>query len=274
MTTKIVKICGGLANQMFQYAFGVAVGARQFDLSWFNQIKKLKNVTKRDYELGVFNVNAKIYNPKTRKLLKTFGIKTKLVQEKNYYLYDQSLLNQRGRVIIEGYFQNEKYLNPVRNQLIHDFTLRDALDDNNLKMLNKIKNCESVFIHVRHGDYIKNQNVFPILDMDYYNNAMKEIEKHIKKPHYFVFSDDITWGKENIKTNHDITFIDLNNPGWIDMELMKNCKHCIIANSSFSWMSAYLNQNENKIVIAPKNWIIIDGKPSENIGLSDKYIKM
>lgn len=271
---KIVKIYGGLANQMFQYAFGVAVGARQFDLSWFDQIKKMKNVTKRDYELGVFNVQVKVYNQKIGKLVKKIGIKTKEIQEKQYCHYDPSLLHQRGRVIFDGYFQNEKYMNPVRKQLIHDFTLRDDLDSENMEMLNKIKNCESVFIHVRHGDYIKYQNTFPILDMDYYNSAMKEIEKLVKNPHYFVFSDDINWGKENIKTNHNITFVDLNNPGHIDMELMKNCKHCIIANSSFSWMSAYLNQNANKIVIAPKKWIIMDGKHQENIGLSDKYIKV
>lgn len=272
--TKIVKIYGGLANQMFQYAFGVAVGARQFDLSWFDHIKNMENVTKRSYELDVFNVNAKIYNPKTSKLLKKLGIETKIIQEKQYYNYDPSLLQQRGRVIFDGYFQNEKYLNPVKNQLIHDFSLRGNLDKKNIEMLNKIKNCESVFIHVRQGDYTKYPDTHPILDVDYYNNAMKKIEKLVKKPHYFVFSDNINWCKKNIKTNHDITFIDFNNPGHIDMELMKNCKHCIIANSSFSWMSAYLNQNENKMVVAPKKWIIINGKPIENIGLSDKYIKV
>ena len=113
---------------MFQYAFGVAVGARQFDLSWFDHIKNMENVTKRSYELDVFNVNAKIYNPKTSKLLKKLGIETKIIQEKQYYNYDPSLLQQRGRVIFDGYFQNEKYLNPVKNQLIHDFSLRGNLD--------------------------------------------------------------------------------------------------------------------------------------------------
>ena len=126
-------------------------------------------------------------------------------------------------------------------------------------MLAQIDKVNAVSLHVRRGDYLlaKNMSVLGVCGLDYYKKAIEYVAKNVKNPYFFLFSDDIPWVEENLKINYPYEIVDINNGknSFYDLWLMKNCKHNIIANSSFSWWGAWLNENPNKIVVAPKKWM-------------------
>ena len=141
-----------------------------------------------------------------------------------------------------------------------------------LEILNEIENSNSISIHIRRGDYMspENYNMYGcIATPTYYKKAIKVIEEKVENPTFFVFSNDMDWVKKNIQINSRVFYIDINsgNGSYKDMQLMSNCKHNIIANSSFSWWGAWLNENKNKIVIAPKKWINREDVDSDKIEL-------
>ena len=177
-----------------------------------------------------------------------------------------------------GYWQNYNYIknNAEKIKNIFSFNL-NKLDKNNKELLNNIENNNSVSIHIRRGDYL-NKNNFDkfanICNEKYYLNAINYIEKNIENPKYFVFSDDIEYCKYLFKEINNIFYVQ-NNKGkdsYWDMFLMSKCKHNIIANSSFSWWGAFLNSNNNKIVLAPNKWFNFDDI-SQNI-LPKEWIKI
>ena len=261
---KVVQLSGGLGNQMFQYAFGRLIGADAYDVSWFERSKDNKNITPREYELGAFVCSPKILSPKqvkriinNNKLLRLFGIKTglRVIEEKTENIYNADLLKQKNGLFV-GYFQCAKYYDEIRADLLRDFVLKRKPGKKNQDMLKLINSENSVSLHVRRGDYVKLAKVHGLCDLDYYKKSINYIAHKIKDPHFFVFSDDVNWVKKNLEIKYPYTVIDFNHGKdsiW-DMILMKNCKHNIIANSSFSWWGAWLNENKNKIVIAPKCW--------------------
>ncbi|GHT03919.1 alpha-1,2-fucosyltransferase [Bacteroidia bacterium] len=258
---------------MFQYAFGQALGQDTlYDVLWFERAK-LGKTTDRPFCLDVFNIpdTAFIKFRKPFFLLKLFG---KYCKERDNNIFHADFLKPRhGINYFSGYFQNECYLNPVKDRLFEHFTLKNPVNKENFELLNQIRNCNSVSIHIRRGDYV--QLASHLCTIEYYNAAMKLMESRVRAPlHYFLFSDDIEWCRNNIKTDMPLTIVNINSAenGYLDMELMKNCKHSIIANSSFSWMAAYLNRNPDKIVIYPKVWLMDNGKPTGNIGISKEWI--
>ncbi len=264
---KIVKLLGGLGNQMFQYAFGQLLeNDVYYDLSWFEYSKNSKNVTHRNYELDFFDIQikkltrkqAKKYK-KDNKFLSLFGVKTCLrkIIEHPTNIYNPNLLKEKEG-IFEGFFQCAQYYEPIREKLLKDFIPKNEINLENKKILEQILSTNSVSLHVRRGDYLKLQNIHGLCDVSYYEKAIEHISNHTKEPHFFLFSDDIEWVKENLKMSYPYTIVDINHGDkspW-DMWLMKHCKHNIIANSSFSWWGAWLNENPNKIVIAPQKWTV------------------
>ena len=190
----------------------------------------------------------------------------------------ESIIETQAPANIRGFFQNEKYFINVREQLLKDFELTEDLNRQNLEMLEKIKNTESVSVHFRRGDYTKTRlaSVFGCCGENYYKNAIKIVaEKLSNKPTLFIFSDDIEWVKNNIKFDYETVFVDINSgkQGYFDLVLMKNCKHNIIANSSFSWWGAWLNENPNKIVVAPEPWICTRTVDNDFENVPDSWIK-
>lgn len=263
---KVVKLMGGLGNQMFQYAFGQALGENTYyDTSWFNQVKNIPNTTIREYELDFFKCTPKIISEreikkhKTNLLFKILGIKKNLpdIHEAKYNIYEPELLKHK-KGIFEGYFQAAQYYTAIRPQLLKDFVPRQKPNKINEELLKNIWSANSISIHVRRGDYIQLQNTHGLCDLDYYKKAVRLIKETVKNPHFFLFSDDIPWVTKNLKIDAQFTIVDTNKgrEGAWDMWLMKHCQHNIIANSSFSWWSAWLNENPDKIVIAPKQWFV------------------
>ena len=151
----------------------------------------------------------------------------------------------------------------MEDELQEVFQFPIIKDKNNLEIINKIKNCNSVSVHIRRGDYLidTNYRMFGgICDENYYAEAFKIIKKYVQNPTFFIFSDDIEWSKMHICQKENCYFVTINKKedSWKDMFLMSICKHNIIANSTFSWWGAYLNKNKSAIVISPDIFIKTD----------------
>lgn len=167
----------------------------------------------------------------------------------------------KERDYFRGYFFNIAYFSEIRDILLADFTLNTPLDSKNLAIKTRILNTQdSVFLHIRRGDYL-HANHLAKLGNSYYNSALKIIQNALPHATIFVFSNDINWCKKHLLQNLDsnitrdfnFEFIDNNHEGCaaFELELMKSCKHAIMANSTFSFWAAYLIENPSKIVVMP-----------------------
>lgn len=263
----IVKIIGGLGNQMFQYAYAKSLQERgnnvKIDLSAFETY-----ILHGGYQLDKYNIDLEctineennIYyqNSLLNKVLKKLKFyKDKTIQEQSL-LYDKSLLNVKDDNYINGYFQSEKYFKNIRDSLIEQFTIKQGVSDYTNKIKAAILDSKnSCSIHIRRGDFINsiNLNVHGACDLKYYIKAVNIVESKFKSIKYFIFSDDITWCKENLKLDN-VVYVDSEEKRLPheDIYLMSLCNHNIIANSSFSWWGAWLNKCKEKIVIAPDKW--------------------
>lgn len=280
-----VILTGGLGNQMFEYAAGKALAAKlgkEITLDLYALSKKTKGV-QRNFELDIFDIDLNISSSwKTRFLVKAFPFvdsNRKIFNHAFNYFRDRSAIvyvhefeDLRGDIILHGHFQNEKYFEGYENIIRQEFTFKKPLTGKNLELADKIKNSESVAIHIRRSDYINDSN-FALCPVSYYEKAITMVSEKIANPHFFIFSEDFDWVKENIKLeNRSVEFVDWNKKedSYIDMQLMSLCKHNIIANSSFSWWAAWLNNNAHKMVYAPSRWF---GEERRNDDLKDFYPK-
>ena len=257
-----IKLKGGLGNQMFQYAIAksLALKTKQkvfIDKSFF------KTYDLHQFSLKHFNVNI----PYVTLGIFLQKILLKLRLQKNYYepsLRFDNAANSCNKPInvLNGYFASEKYFKEIREQLLIDFTVTSNLKEETENLCKEIKAENSIAIHIRRGDFLQHETHNTNKD-DYYIKAINYIENTVDKPVFYFFSDDINWVKSNYKLTSKCVFVDFNNAesNYEDLFLMSKCKHNIIANSTFSWWSAWLNVNPKKIVIAPKVWL--KGKEEE-----------
>ncbi|MDD2656659.1 MAG: alpha-1,2-fucosyltransferase [Patescibacteria group bacterium] len=255
-----LKLKGGLGNQMFQYATSSNLAKNKktkinFDLSFFSDIE-VRDI-KRDYLLDKFNISADIsFDQKNsisgfRKFLAKFIVK--FFGEMFYYR-----LTSLSSKYLDGYFQSEKYFKNIEEDIRKDFTLKNEMGVEAKKIEQQIVNSKnSVSLHIRRGDYVSDTktNVYHgICDLAYYESAIKYLGEKIGEIKIFVFSDDIDWVKENLQVENMNFVSSCEVKDYEELILMGKCEHNIIANSTFSWWGAWLNENKNKIVIAPKKW--------------------
>jgi hypothetical protein len=158
-----------------------------------------------------------------------------------------------------GYWQSEKYFSEFSQQIRRDFSFCKPLSSDNEEFANEINHINAVSLHVRRGDFVNNPTTLAthgLCSLDYYRAAVQYISYRVNQPHFFIFSDDIAWTKENLEIVFPCHYVDHNQgaESHNDMRLMSLCQHHIIANSSFSWWGAWLNPSKEKIVIAPKRW--------------------
>jgi hypothetical protein len=254
-----VKLYGGLGNQMYQYAAGRVLSLKlntglYFDLDWFELIKGRADVVQYTYELDVFGINPKKLTLKDRASL---TINEPTVFKEDGYGYQPKFENLTGNVILDGYWQSYKYFENYRPQLLEDFDFASPLSRHGKEKYELINSSQSISLHIRRVDYAKVKSineVHGLMPISYYRNAVNDIKKSIKDPSLFIFSNDLEWCKQHINFNLPTIFMEDSTSGLEDMRLMAACKHNIIANSSFSWWAAWLNQNSNKLVYAPRNW--------------------
>jgi len=271
----IIQLYGGLGNQMFQYAAGRSL-AYSLNTELKLDITQYREDKLRNYALSVFSMTKNVasatdlgrvrrplaWNIKHPiKALRTVipqNVPIRFVKERHFY-FDREIFALSDNVYLDGHWQSEKYFKNIEAIIREDFTLSDEPDYLNKQMADKIRNCEAVSLHVRRGDYISNPVTTAyhgFCSEEYYHRAISKLESSVKDPHFFVFSDDPVWAKENLKSGYPTTMIDFNGSekDYEDLRLMSLCKHHIIANSSFSWWGAWLSNNPQKIVIAPKQW--------------------
>lgn len=276
---------GGLGNQLFQFITGYVLAKknkinlriniesfnsynREFELDKFPEIRKLNIPKIKNYNL-FFKIYLYLYH-KFYKILKIsriykfrnyFFFLDKQEFEKSPFIFNQDLLKKKiiKNLSIIGFFQSEKYFVRYKKIVLKLFKfsrIKNKLVQNHL---NLIKNMNSVAIHIRRGDYFNNpkvRNVHGILGQDYYKKSISYIKKRVKNPFYFIFSDDVELVKKTFFFFNKKNYIFIDTKSSInDLHLMSNCKHFIIANSTFSWWGAWLSKNKDKIICAPKNWV-------------------
>lgn len=265
----IIKLDGRMGNQMFQWAFARAYEEKNGIMPCIDDSEETLKLNHFHMSNNIEVVQKPLLNKLLRKTIPFRKLRNKLTrinyslpteQEEYFNKFSPSLLSYKQNCYFKGFFQTEKYFYNVRSKLLEDFTIKKNLSKQNQLMLEKIKSVNSVSVHFRRGDYTKSRvaKIFGFCSDNYYKKAIDIIAKNTKEPlTLFVFSDDINWVKNNIKFDYDTVFVDINSgkKGVFDLELMKNCKHNVIANSSFSWWGAWLNENPNKIVAAPTPWM-------------------
>lgn len=246
---------GGLGNQMFQYAFGYAVSKNLKTQLYYYFDPSIGSI-KRNFELDIFKLSGKEVSNRLIFFLYKLAFPQLREQGFSYTNYSNAIKNNST---LSGYWQSEKYFIKHQKEIRSEFSFKNALVGKNKNITNRITNSNSVSVHIRRGDYVENKKTnahHGVCSKGYYQKAMSVVETNIKNPSYFFFSDDPEWARNNLSSKFESTYIDWNtgNQSYIDMQLMSLCKHNIIANSSFSWWGAWLNNNPKKKVITPKKW--------------------
>lgn len=265
----VVKIIGGLGNQMFQYAAGRKIAYLNNDTLKVD-LTAYESYNLHKYGLHHFNL---VENIATEEEIQSFKFPTIISRIFNKYLnthssrvfierslaYDPRILKYTGDLYLEGYWQSEKYFRDIADIIRHDFTVKTFPDSQNIQWAEKIKNNESICVHVRRGDYIADRQTLEkhgVCSSEYYNNAIDYLSSRVPDPHLFIFSDDPEWARDHLEFPYPTDIISHNDSqkNYEDLRLMTLCKHYIIANSTFSWWGAWLSENRSKIVIAPSKW--------------------
>lgn len=259
----IVNMNGQLGNQMFQYALYRKLQLQgknvKFDMRYYDKYPQHNSINIFDLPLQIASTKEihierdeyRTYLDRIRR--KLLGKRHSIISEigeKSYNYNPDVFMLKRG--YIDGYWQSEKYIIDIRDILLNEFVFPISSNILNIEIEQLIKNTISVSLHVRRGDYT---NGFPLLDSKYYEEAIAFFQQKYNQVHFFVFSNDVEWCYQHLKADF-LHFVDWNQKleTYYDMYLMTQCRHNIIANSTYSWWGAWLNKNMNQEVIAPSLW--------------------
>jgi hypothetical protein len=267
----IVRLEGGLGNQLFQYAFG-----RGLAIANRTALKLDMSQVKGWYGLSHFNVIEDFASPEEISRLRSPSLRnprtflTDLLNPvRPYYrrsmikevgpTFDPKMLKARKSVYLVGFWQNEGYFKAVEPIIRKEFTVKRPPDRTSGEMAARIRETESVCLHVRRGDMANDPELnrfHGTCSPEYYQHAATRMAASVSKPHFFIFSDDHAWTQENVRLSYPMTRVLHNGPtrDYEDLRLMSLCKHFVIANSSFSWWGAWLSIHRQKIVVAPRRW--------------------
>jgi len=239
----IVRIMGGIGNQIFQYSFAKNLSIKlNKELYFDNTFYSHPSITNRKFLLHNLNLKEQIIS---KEILTTFhSSKYKVINEE--YFTINTDLPVHLNYYFDGYWQSEKYFSENENQIFSNF----FYDSEQIKLYSKIiEGFRTVSLHIRRGDYVGMPDHYVNLGIEYYKNALDLIGTYDK---ILLFSDDVKWCKENLNFDNIIFVEDTTDLD--DLILMSRCTNNIIANSSFSWWGARLNKNPDKRVIAPSKW--------------------
>lgn len=281
----LLRLMGGLGNQMFQYAAAKAIAERLelplfLDLSWF---RNCGDSTFRNYSLMIFKSisekiatddNINFFFPQSiggrikRRLFIHSILKPKMVfldETKQIYLHHMPKLDRKMNICMTGYWQCECYFKDSSATIRTQFSFDHPTDHQNQELFEKLNTGNHyISLHIRRGDYITNPaaaaSLGNVCTLEYYQSAIQYFCNQISKAHFVIFSDEPNWVVKNFPLPPHFTLVDwnLNENSFRDLQLMTQCSHHILANSSFSWWGAWLGKNKNKIVIAPAQWWHID----------------
>lgn len=258
----ILWVGGGLCGQIRKYILGKYIEKKynkkvKYDINWYkyNGLDDIKKLNRNFDLLKIFpDLDFEIANDYEINIYKScFHFSSNPLYQFNDLLLEYKNMYLDGTPYDKNCFYEIKEI--IKNKLDFEVYLQDKLDDKNKYILNEIRNCNSVSIHVRRGDF----KLYGIVEDNYYINSINEIIKNIKEPKFFIFSDDIDYVKNNIikKLSSTVLFsivdINDNDKGYFDLFLMMNCKHQIVSNGSFGYFAYCFNKNKDKILITPEN---------------------
>lgn len=270
-----VAIFGGLGNQLFQYAAGLAYAKRtnrrlQLDTRHYDSKSLFP------YSLGDFCIDALIGTSRTLPPRKAdnfkyltwrlFGRSPRLLREKGL-MYDARLGSDQGSVYLHGYWQSEKYFVEYEDLIRSHLEFRLPSSTQTSRIITEIGAKPSIAVHVRRGDYVSNRKadaLYGTCSPDYYQDAVSRIQSETGMEHtVYLFSDDADWALRNLNFGCNVIPVVHNNreSAWEDLRLMSSCRHQVISNSTFSWWAAWLNRNPAKLIFAPQFWF----RPSSGI---------
>lgn len=266
----VVRLRGGLGNQMFQYAAG-----RRLALHLGTELKldatAYAEGGTRYYALKPFRTGACVATPReVDRWLGRGGWRARLgahlpwrrllrpVVEKSFR-FDSEILTLPDNVYLDGYWQSEGYFADISNQIRKDFTFRDPLQGLNAGMAARIEDCTAVALHVRRGDYVTDARTnawHGVCSVDFYRRCIARISEVCDNPVFFVFSDDLAWARRYLPLPGNAVFVAGNDStqAAVDLRLMSLCRHHVLANSSFSWWGAWLAEQPGQVVLAPQRW--------------------
>lgn len=273
MITMVLQ--GGLGNQMFQYAMGLAQ-ARRLGVELQLDVTRLQHDRMRQYNLGLFKIDDKL----------VIGSRATVLESS--MRYDQNLVDRiADNDVIERNYQCEKYFLSVQDEVRQKFVPRQSLPQLFVpSMIKSIKDAgnRSVFLGIRRTDYVEKQDFHGVLGRSYYEQAIDRIrlDRGIE-PMIFIFSDDPSWCKKNMLTiGKEVMFpgsYDQTTPGHlgredVDLYLMSLCQHGIIANSTFHWWGAWLGDTKtDRTIIGPKQWFTTTTEDATDI-IPDRWIRL
>lgn len=263
---KYVAVDGGLGNQMFQYAFLLALRHKG------HKVQIIETNVNYEHEAGfeldrlfgiiippLYTCWTLLINKLPFPFRRIFSLTHKPFTDLNFRYVPDAINEAANYGFFYGTWQSSKYFDDIQNEVRNAFQFDSQhLSATTLNVKNMLLESNAVSVHIRRGDYLSatfKDGFGTCCPLDYYRRAIDHIKITVKNPLFIFFSDDMDWVRENLKVDNAI-YVDhnLGLDSWQDMYLMTQCKHNIIANSTFSWWGAWLNENQNKIVIAPKRW--------------------
>lgn len=267
------RLHGFLGNQMFQYAAAAQLAARlgvPVALDPRRAAAKGQGNLTEIFDLPVV-APAQLPPDQDRRRLayaiwRLLGRSPRLRREKGLG-YDPAFEDWGDESYLHGYWQSEKYFAGIRDHLRNVFTMVPPMSPENADMARQIATGPSVALHVRRGDYVA-LGATAVCDQAYYDAALAAVTQGLPEaPTVFVFSDDPGWARDNLAVPFDKVVVDLNGreTAHEDMRLMSLCQHNVIANSTFSWWSAWLNGHEGRRVAAPARWFANDHQRNPDI---------
>ncbi len=271
----VVRLTGGLGNQLFQYALGryLALHANAelvLEDSFYHHASP--NSTPRTFELDKFKIYARRTSAAERRALQSYtgriwkrirralplpGALKYVYEPIGGFLPMARML--KDQVFLDGYWQSAAYFTGIENLLRTELQPLLPMSDKDQQIASHIEKVESVSLHVRRGDYTSNataNSLHGFCGLDYYQAAIKLMGERLSNPVFFVFSDDLLWLKSNLQIDYPCVYVDHNSSAtaFQDLRLMSRASHHIIANSSFSWWGAWLNRSPAKQVVRPRKW--------------------
>jgi hypothetical protein len=286
----IIKLQGGLGNQMFQYAFGRRLAQKynaelRFDLSLLldRSIKHPRHVN-RDLDLDIFGLALPLATQKNIRTLKDrvgvksankvinriIGLKSTYIREPRYR-FTEAVINCGPNAYLEGFWQSEKYFKPIEQTIRELFVVKDELEPAAEQLAAQIIAENAVCVNVRRGDFVTNP-FHVVLPPEFYHNAEKILLDKTENPRLYIFSDDLAWCRQNLHFQSPVTFVTHQYAGKKFQDyfrLMSYCKSFIIPNSTFAWWAAYLSKSESKIVVTTPKWYNDDAWGTNDLLLTD-----
>jgi hypothetical protein len=285
----ITHIRGGLGNQMFQYAAGRAVAAAsdaelKLDLSWFSGPRSSRKFMLRAFPYPAYSAATKAETEALR--YKPAGFLHRLfhrhgpyaggyIREPQDFVYWTGIESITGPAYLSGFWQNEKYFANIAGMIRREFMFPPLPDEARELGERMADTPGAVAVHVRRGDYVSMPGQ-EICNAAYYGGALAAIAGHVgESAELFIVSDEPEWVREHFDARGmPFTVVDFpshRDEPWHDMHLMSLCGHHIIANSTFSWWSAWLADKEG-VIIAPKRWF--SGAPAETGPVPARWIQV